>query len=117
MAPTDSDELLARSGRVLLRRPEVLRRVGLKSPVTLWRWVETGDFPAPVKLNPDGTLCAWREDEVDAWVASRQRGKGKRPEAALEAHERYARERHDAAREAANIQQGRTPKFGFKRGT
>ena len=37
------------------------------SPATIWRWVKSGDFPAPVNLGPQTT--AWRVDELDAWDA------------------------------------------------
>ena len=32
------------------------------SPVTIWRWVKDGKFPAPVKLS--GNVTAWRAEEV-----------------------------------------------------
>lgn len=36
---------------------------------TVWRWVRTGDFPAPVSLSPGCTR--WRLSEVEAWEAQR----------------------------------------------
>ncbi len=41
------------------------------SRTTLWRMARAGTFPAPVRLSPG--RVAWRQDEVDAWVASRER--------------------------------------------
>ena len=34
--------------------------------VTLWRMIERGDFPAPLKIN--GRTILWRADEIQAWV-------------------------------------------------
>ena len=36
---------------------------------TLWRWVRSGDFPAPVQLGPQTT--AWRVADVERWERSR----------------------------------------------
>jgi len=49
-----------------LRRPEVLARVGL-SKSTLYARIRAGTFPKPVPL---GTLSAWVESEVEAWMAA-----------------------------------------------
>jgi prophage regulatory protein len=35
---------------------------------TLWR---RGDFPKPMKLSP--RRLAWREEEIDAWIAGKLR--------------------------------------------
>jgi len=37
------------------------------SPATLWRKVNSGEFPAPVKLSAGVT--AWRVEDVRAWIA------------------------------------------------
>ena len=58
------------SGRKLLRVREVLDRVGGVSRSTLYRWMQAGQFPRPVKLGPHVT--AWRETDVDAWMDARQ---------------------------------------------
>lgn len=55
----------------LLREPEVERRTGT-SRTTRWRKVREGEFPAPVKLT-SGNAIAWKESEVEAWIASRPR--------------------------------------------
>ena len=41
------------------------------SKQSLWRWCKTGMFPKPVKLGPRS--IAWRESDVTAWEASRER--------------------------------------------
>lgn len=52
-----------------------IRQAGLLSilpfsPATLWRWVQVGKFPKPVKLGP--RVTAWRIDDVGAWLRSTQ---------------------------------------------
>lgn len=61
----------------LLRKKEVLARIGVH-PVTLWAWTRAGNFPQPVVLNPNckNSPVAWREEDVNAWIASRPHGKG-----------------------------------------
>ncbi len=49
-----------------LRQPQVLAFVPI-SKSTLWRRVEAGTFPAPVKLSP--RVTAWRAEEVRRWIA------------------------------------------------
>ncbi len=49
----------------LLRLPEVLKRVGL-SKSTVYARVRQGAFPKQVHM---GTLSAWVETEVEAWIA------------------------------------------------
>lgn len=51
----------------LLRRPEVEARVGL-SRSTLYQWMADGKFPKPVALG--ARLVAWRESEIDQWIAA-----------------------------------------------
>ena len=36
------------------------------SPATLWRKVNSGDFPAPVKLSAG--ITAWKVEDVRAWM-------------------------------------------------
>jgi len=50
----------------LIRVPQVLKRVGFGKS-TLWAWVASGRFPAPIKLGP--RMSVWREEEVDAFIA------------------------------------------------
>ena len=54
----------------VLRLPDVLARVSL-SKSTLWRLINDGEFPEPIKLGPRAT--GWIEEEVDDWIASRSR--------------------------------------------
>jgi prophage regulatory protein len=50
----------------LLRRREVLARIGLSAP-TLYRMEKEGRFPKHALIGP---RCAvWSADEVDAWIA------------------------------------------------
>ncbi|MDN3523525.1 helix-turn-helix transcriptional regulator [Halomonas ramblicola] len=55
---------------VLLRLPEVRKRVGLSTP-TIYRLMKKGEFPRSVKLTPNGRAVAWKESDVDAWSESR----------------------------------------------
>lgn len=52
----------------LVRLPVVLARTG-KSRAGIYRDIQTGSFPAPVKI---GERCvAWRESDVERWIATR----------------------------------------------
>jgi len=61
----------------LLRERDIRgsRRTGTPARVidvahsTLWYWVRTGKFPAPVKVS-DG-VTAWRATDIAAWVEGR----------------------------------------------
>lgn len=52
----------------LLRLPAVIQRVGYKR-TQIYRLVESGTFPSPIKLGPNA--IAWSSDEIDAWIADR----------------------------------------------
>jgi prophage regulatory protein len=52
----------------LLRLPEVCRRVSA-SRSEIYRRVQAGTFPAPIKLGERAS--AWAEHEVSAWIAAR----------------------------------------------
>ena len=52
----------------LIRLPQVLKRTGL-SRTTLYRLVQSGDFPRPVKISPRAS--AWRSLEITEWIATR----------------------------------------------
>lgn len=45
-----------------------------KSRATIWRWLATLGFPAPVKLSPGCTR--WRLSEVEAWEERQPRYTG-----------------------------------------
>ena len=55
----------------LIRRPEVESLTGL-SRSTIYAWIKTGDFPAPVPLG--ARLVAWRERDVTDWIETRTSG-------------------------------------------
>lgn len=63
----------------LIKRPEVRRRTTL-SDSALYRLMDDGDFPRPVRPNPSGRAVAWVEAEVEQWIADRieaaREGKG-----------------------------------------
>lgn len=50
-----------------LRRKEVLARYGVSNS-TLYRWIDEGLFPAPVKLTSGGrsAACGWPVEELEA---------------------------------------------------
>ena len=52
----------------LLRIDDVCFMTGLGRS-TIYAKVKAGDFPSAVQLH--GTSVAWRETEVDAWIAAR----------------------------------------------
>lgn len=52
----------------LIRRPEVTHRTGY-SKASIYRLMLTSQFPQAVKLGQ--RAVAWRESEIDDWIASR----------------------------------------------
>ncbi|NLZ16736.1 MAG: AlpA family phage regulatory protein [Desulfobulbaceae bacterium] len=52
----------------LLRKPEVLERIGLSNS-SLYCFIKKGEFPRQVQLGK--RAVAWREDEVEQWIAER----------------------------------------------
>jgi len=40
---------------------------------TIWRWVKSGHFPAPVPLGPQTT--AWPVEVVEDWLKQRAQGR------------------------------------------
>lgn len=54
---------------ILIRSPEVQARTGLAKS-TLHNLARRGGFPRPVKLG--ARAVAWRESDVDAWIAGLQ---------------------------------------------
>ncbi len=61
------NEQIRNSDRVL-RKPEVLYRVGL-SDVSIWRKERAGDFPKRLKLGANSV--GWLESEIESWLANR----------------------------------------------
>ncbi len=49
----------------LLRLRDVTERTGLGSS-TIYRYINAGTFPAPVKIG--GVTARWRESAVEAWM-------------------------------------------------
>lgn len=52
----------------LLRLPAVIDRVGLHR-ATIYRKVESGEFPKPIHISQNAV--GWIEAEIDAWIAAR----------------------------------------------
>ncbi len=70
-APPPQSNQLPSSGpsERLLRLPELIRLIGI-SRATIYRYVDSGRLPPPVKLS---TRCvAWRASEITAWMAALQ---------------------------------------------
>ncbi len=61
--------LRALPANVFLRLPQVLARVPI-SRSTLWRRVNDGTFPRPLKLSARVTV--WRSEEIDGWMHEQQ---------------------------------------------
>lgn len=55
------------TGERLLRLREVMRKTGMGSS-TIYRKMDQGEFPRPVRISP--TMVRWRESEIDAWIDS-----------------------------------------------
>jgi predicted DNA-binding transcriptional regulator AlpA len=62
---------------VIIKQRETGRRTGL-SKSQIWRLEQRGEFPARVKLMPNGSLVGHLEHEVTAWVLARIRAGGRR---------------------------------------
>lgn len=53
-----------------IRLPHVSEKTGLAAS-SIWRLVNRGQFPAPIKLSPGCT--AWFEHEIDEWLNAKAR--------------------------------------------
>lgn len=53
----------------IVRLPELIEVIGL-SAATLYRWMDEGQFPRPVKLGPNSV--GWRSSVIQAWLNSRE---------------------------------------------
>jgi prophage regulatory protein len=72
-APSPQPHQLPSSGASerLLRLPELIRTIGV-SRATIYRYIDNGRLPPPVKLS---TRCvAWRASEITAWMAALRAG-------------------------------------------
>src|SRR4051794_31430289 len=56
---------------------DVLERIGVSYPC-LWRWMRERKFPVALEV---GGRCAWRESDIDEWMATRPLRKYKNTEA------------------------------------
>jgi prophage regulatory protein len=56
----------------LLRLTDVQSVVGGVSRATIYRWVDNGKFPAPLK--PSGGVNLWKRSDIDRWIASLEQG-------------------------------------------
>jgi prophage regulatory protein len=56
--------------RKLIKKEEVMKNTSLPHS-TLYRYINQGLFPKPVKLGPRSV--AWFEDEVEAWIKNLNR--------------------------------------------
>lgn len=53
----------------LLRRPEVINLVGLKTSA-IYDMMARGEFPRPVRVG--SRAVAWRLSDLEAWMAARE---------------------------------------------
>jgi prophage regulatory protein len=59
----------ARRGVRVLRRKQLLDLLGISS-TTLWDWVRTGKFPAPIDIG-GGNTKLWLEEEIAAHLRAK----------------------------------------------
>jgi predicted DNA-binding transcriptional regulator AlpA len=52
----------------LVRLPQLLAAIPV-APSTIWKYIQEGMFPRPLKLSPRVTV--WRTSEVREWIAKR----------------------------------------------
>ena len=53
-------------GTSFLRQSQIVGNIVPVGASTLWRWVNAGTFPKPVKLSE--RVTAWKTSEVQAWI-------------------------------------------------
>lgn len=58
--------------RPLLRLPALRAATGDAGKSTIYRWIQDGIWPAPIRLGPN--VAAWLADEVDAVLRARTAG-------------------------------------------
>jgi prophage regulatory protein len=67
---------------LLITFPELRTLKGIRySRISLWRLMAKGEFPQSVRVS--SSRIAWRESEVDAWLAALKRGKADAPKKAV----------------------------------
>ena len=55
------------------KRPERGSYLNVSRP-TLWRWVKTGVFPAPVRMGGSSKVVGWPVEVVRAWIEEQHNG-------------------------------------------
>lgn len=55
------------TGERLLRLREVMRKTGMGRS-TIYRKMDQGEFPRPVRISP--SMVRWRESEIEQWIAA-----------------------------------------------
>lgn len=63
-----SPQSLALTG--FIRQSQLIPTIVPVSAATLWRWVKTGQFVAPVKLGKN--ITAWKCEDVRNWLAAKE---------------------------------------------
>ena len=61
---------IAGQSQIYLRQKSLLARYLPFSAATLWRKVQKGEFPSPIKLSPG--ITAWREKDVSDWIRAQE---------------------------------------------
>jgi predicted DNA-binding transcriptional regulator AlpA len=51
---------------------EVTEKVALQ-PSTIYAMVQSGKFPTPFKISPQGRAAGWLLSDVDSWLLTRAR--------------------------------------------
>ena len=52
----------------ILRAKQLCNKLHI-SRATLWRWVNSGNFPQPIQLGPN--TVGWKSEQVQSWIDSR----------------------------------------------
>jgi len=65
------NHIIAKAYRKALRLPAVAEKTGL-SKTHLYRLVQAGKFPKPIKLSE--RVSAWDEAAIDSWLAAKFAG-------------------------------------------
>jgi prophage regulatory protein len=92
-------------GERLLRLPAMKEKIGVGATSTIYAWISEGRFPKPVRLSGSpgqgGGAVAWRESELEAWIAERiaSRDAGDRI-----GYTQHAKPRHSAPPKASSAQ-------------
>ena len=54
---------------VILRYPDLVKAGIVSNRVTLKRWIERENFPAPLRLGPNS--IGWRAEDIRSWIEER----------------------------------------------